>query len=85
VHHDQVDRWGAVTLRYRRKFHHIGVHARAVTRSRFHSAARKTNNANVAHTAAKEKVAHAPIIDQSIPPIIEADTRPMLMIVCRRP
>jgi transposase InsO family protein len=25
VRHDHVDRWGAVTLRYRRKLHHIGV------------------------------------------------------------
>ena len=63
----------------------LAGHARAVTRSRFNSADKKTNNANVAHPAAKEKVAQAPIIDQSIPPIIEADTRPMLMMVCRRP
>ena len=25
VRHDHVDRWGAVTLRYRRKLHHISV------------------------------------------------------------
>ena len=25
VRHDHVDRWGSVTLRYRRKLHHIGV------------------------------------------------------------